>query len=157
MAIMTTLCYIERDDKYLMLHRTKKENDLSKDLWLGVGGKFEGDESPTQCLLREVKEETGLTLTDFKFRGLVTFVCSECETEYMCLYTSDKFEGEIIDCSEGELEWVDKRAVYDLPIWEGDKLFFRALDERDDFFDIKCVYEGKTLVEALMDGKPVSL
>jgi len=155
MSIMTTLCYLERDDKYLMLHRTKKENDLSKDLYLGVGGKFEEDESPVQCLIREVKEETNLTLNSFKFRGLITFICNECETEYMCLFTSDDFSGEIKECDEGDLIWIKKDEVFDLPIWEGDKLFFNALNERDDFFDIKCIYEGKTLIRAYIDGTEI--
>ena len=122
---LTTLCYIEKDDKYLMLHRTKKEKDLNKDKWVGVGGHFEQGESPEECLLREVKEETGLTLTSWKFRGIVTFLSNEWPSaEYMCLFTADGFEGEMKICDEGELEWIPKSAVNQLPIWEGDKVFF---------------------------------
>ena len=150
---LTTLCYIEKDDKYLMLHRIKKENDLNKDKWIGVGGHFEPYETPEECLLREVKEETGLTLTSYQFRGLVTFLSNEWESaEYMCLYTADKFEGEMITCNEGTLEWIEKSRVYDLPIWEGDKIFFRLLEERQEFFSLKLRYEGNILVEAVLDG-----
>ena len=149
---LTTLCYIEKDDKYLMLHRIKKENDLNKDKWIGVGGHFEPSETPEECLLREVKEETGLTLTSYQFRGLVTFLSNEWESaEYMCLYTADKFEGEMITCNEGTLEWIEKSRVYDLPIWEGDKIFFRLLEERQEFFSLKLRYEGNILVEAVLD------
>ena len=151
---LTTLCYIEKDDKYLMMHRVKKEKDLNKDKWVGVGGHFEADESPEECLLREVKEETGLMLTSWRFRGIVTFLSNEWpEAEYMCLYTADGFEGEIIICDEGTLEWVDKSKVYELPIWEGDKIFFRLLEEDRDFFSLKLRYEGNVLVEAVLDGK----
>ena len=150
---LTTLCYIEKDDKYLMLHRIKKENDLNKDKWIGVGGHFEPSETPEECLLREVKEETGLTLTSYQFRGLVTFLSNEWESaEYMCLYTADKFEGEMITCNEGTLECIEKSRVYDLPIWEGDKIFFRLLEERQEFFSLKLRYEGNILVEAVLDG-----
>ena len=150
---LTTLCYIEKDDKYLMLHRIKKENDLNKDKWIGVGGHFEPYETPEECLLREVKEETGLTLTSYQFRGLVTFLSNEWESaEYMCLYTADKFEGEMITCNEGTLKWIEKSRVYDLPIWEGDKIFFRLLEERQEFFSLKLRYEGNILVEAVLDG-----
>lgn len=150
---LTTLCYIEKDDKYLMLHRIKKENDLNKDKWIGVGGHFEPSETPEECLLREVKEETGLRLTSYQFRGLVTFLSNEWESaEYMCLYTADKFEGEMITCNEGTLEWIEKSRVYDLPIWEGDKIFFRLLEERQEFFSLKLRYEGNILVEAVLDG-----
>jgi 8-oxo-dGTP diphosphatase len=150
---LTTLCYIEKDGKYLMLHRVKKEKDINKDKWIGIGGHFEGTESPEDCLLREVKEETGLTLTSFRFRGIVTFLCGDC-FEYMCLYTADGFEGEIRECDEGVLEWVDKKAVYDLDLWEGDKLFFRLLEEERPFFSLKLTYtpEGE-LTEAVLDGK----
>ena len=129
-SALTTLCYIEKDNKYLMLHRIKKENDINKDKWIGVGGHFEEGESPEECLLREVKEETGLTLTSWRFRGIVTFLSNECESaEYMCLYTADGFTGEMCSCNEGELEWVEKYKVTELPIWEGDKIFFLYLHE----------------------------
>lgn len=151
---LTTLCYIEKDNKYLMLHRVKKENDLNKDKWIGVGGHFELGESPEECLLREVKEETGLTLTSWKFRGIVTFLSNEWEeAEYMCLYTADGFEGNLIPCNEGALEWVEKAKVTELPIWEGDKIFLQLLKENREFFSLKLRYEGDKLVEAVLDGK----
>lgn len=153
---LTTLCYIEKDDKYLMMHRVKKEKDLNKDKWVGVGGHFEADESPEECLLREVKEETGLTLTSWKFCGIVTFLSNEWpEAEYMCLYTADGYEGEMITCDEGTLEWVEKTKVYDLPIWEGDKIFFRLLEEDREFFSLKLRYEGNVLAEAVLDGERI--
>ena len=150
---LTTLCYIEKDDNYLMLHRVKKEKDINKDKWIGIGGHFEGTESPEECLLREVKEETGLTLTDYRFRGLVTFVCgTEC-LEYMALYTATGFTGEMKDCDEGTLEWIPKRAVYDLELWEGDRIFFRLLEEDRGFFSLKLVYDADgELQEVSLDG-----
>ena len=137
---LTTLCYLIKDGKYLMLHRVKKENDLNKDKYLGVGGHFEYGESPDECLLREVKEETGLTLTDYKARGIVTFVYGEDIVEYMHLFTAEGFEGEMIDCDEGELVWIPIEDVCNLPIWEGDKEFFKLLNETNEFFSLKLVY-----------------
>lgn len=155
---LSTLCYIERDGKYLMLHRTVKKQDVNKDKWIGVGGHFELDESPEECLLREVREETGYTLTSYRYRGLVTFVSGNGVTEYMSLFTADAFTGEPIACDEGELEWVDKKAVLGLNIWEGDKIFFHLLDEREDFFSLKLVYDGgDKLVQAVLDGKALEL
>ena len=142
---LTTLCYIEKDGAYLMLHRTKKENDQSHDKWLGIGGKFEDGESPEECMLREVYEETGLTLTDYAFRGIVTFVSDRWETEYMHLFTADGYEGEPGECSEGVLEWVPKEKVTDLKLWEGDKLFLDRLNGSRDFCSLKVVYEGEVL------------
>ena len=150
---LTTLCYIERDDQYLMMHRVKKEKDINKDKWVGIGGHFEEDESPEECLLREVKEETGLTLTSYALRGVITFISDKWQTEYMFLYTADGFQGEIGSCSEGRLEWMDKSAVYNLPIWEGDKIFFRLLEENRPFFSLKLRYEGENLAEAVLDGE----
>ena len=144
----TTLCYIEKDEKYLMLHRVKKVKDENHDKWIGVGGKFEAGESPEDCLLREVKEETGLTLTDYKYRGLVTFVSNEWGTEYMHLFTATGFEGEMLTCDEGELVWVPKAEIEQLDIWEGDKIFFRLLVESNKFFSLKLEYEGDTLVNS---------
>ena len=138
---LTTLCYLNRDNKYLMMHRVKKENDINKDKWIGVGGHFEDGESPDECLLREVKEETGLTLLDYKARGIITFIYGEDVVEYMHLYTSDSFTGTLTDCDEGELVWVPVSEVPGLPIWEGDKVFFRLLEEREDFFSLKLVYD----------------
>lgn len=149
---LTTLCYIERDGKYLMMHRVKKENDVNKDKWIGVGGHFEAGESPEDCLLREVKEETGLTLTEWKFRGIVSFLSDKWPDEYMCLYTATGFEGEMISCSEGTLEWVEKSRVSELPIWEGDKIFLKLLAEDGDFFSLKLRYEGEMLAEAVLNG-----
>lgn len=153
--MLTTLCYIEKDDKYLMLHRVKKENDLNKDKWIGVGGKFEAGETPEECLLREVKEETGLTLTSYRFRGIITFISDEWGCEYMHLFTADAYEGELPEermreCSEGELVWVPKDEVENLNLWEGDKIFLRLLLERDDFFSLKLRYEGDLLVESIL-------
>lgn len=158
MASLSTLCYIEQDGKYLMLHRTVKKNDVNKDKWIGVGGHFEEDESPEECLLREVWEETGYTLTSYQYRGIVTFVSGNGVTEYMSLFTADGFTGEVIACDEGELEWVDKTEIYDLNIWEGDKIFFRLLDERIPFFSLKLVYDGHDkLLSASLNGKPMEL
>ena len=148
--INTTLCYIEKADQYLMLHRTKKENDLNEGKWIGVGGKFEKDETPEECLLREVKEETGLTLTEYKLRSVITFLSDKWETEYMYLFTASDFIGELTACDEGELEWVDKDKLLTLNIWEGDKIFLQKLLEDDEFFTLKVVYEGDKLVESVM-------
>lgn len=149
---LTTLCYIEKDDSYLMLHRVKKENDINKDKWIGIGGHFENAESPEECLLREVKEETGLTLLSYRFRGLVTFITLQGASEYMCLFTSDDFTGEIISCDEGDLEWVKKDRFSELNLWEGDYIFLRLLEERENFFSLKLVYDNDKLVEAVLDG-----
>jgi len=148
----TTLCYIEQDGKYLMLHRVKKKNDINHDKWIGIGGKFEELESPEDCLLREAKEETGLTLTRWRYRGIVTFV-AEKDSQYMHLFTADGFEGRIKTCEEGNLEWIEKHKLLELPIWEGDKIFLRLLEEDAPFFSLKLVYEGDTLTEAVLDGK----
>ena len=143
----TTLCYIEQDDKYLMLHRVKKEHDENHDKWIGVGGKFEDGESPEDCLLREVKEETGLTLKTFSYRGIVTFVSDKYGTEYMHLFTATEYEGELQDCEEGELVWIPKTDIVKLNLWEGDKVFFRLLLENKGFFSLKLKYEGDMLVD----------
>lgn len=154
MTKLTTLCYIENENQYLMLHRIRKKNDVNHDKWIGVGGKFERGESPEECLLREVKEETGYTLTSWKYRGIITFVYCEDIVEYMSLYTADKYEGTQIDCDEGVLEWVDKDKISELNLWEGDRIFFRLLDERDDFFSLKLVYNTEdVLQQAVLDGK----
>ncbi len=158
MFSLSTLCYMEQDGKYLMLHRTVKKNDVNKDKWIGVGGHFELDESPEECLLREVREETGYTLTSWRYRAIVTFVSGGGVTEYMSLYTADGFTGSPVPCDEGELEWVDKEEVLKLNIWEGDKIFFRLMNERQDFFSLKLVYDGgDQLVSASLDGHPMEL
>lgn len=151
--MLTTLCYIEKDDKYLMLHRVKKENDLNKDKWIGVGGKFEEGETPEECLLREVKEETGLTLTKYQFRGIITFLSDEWGCEYMHLFTATEYEGELPEqmmqnCDEGELVWVPKDEIEQLHLWEGDRIFLRLLQEREEFFSLKLRYEGEKLIES---------
>ncbi len=143
---LTTLCYIEKDNRYLMLHRVKKEKDINKDKYIGVGGHFEYGESPDECLKREVMEETGLILLKYRPRGIVTFIYGDAKkpeeriVEYMHLYTATEYDGELIECSEGELEWIEKDKVYELPIWEGDKIFFRLLEEREEYFSLKLVY-----------------
>lgn len=147
---LSTLCYIEQSGKYLMLHRTKKENDQNHDKWLGIGGKFEKDESPDECLLREVKEETGLTLVDYDFRGIVTFVSDECETEYMHLFTATEITGELVECNEGSLKWIDKVEVLELNIWEGDKIFLNRLNGSKTFFSLKLEYRGDKLIKSVM-------
>ena len=145
---ITTLCYIENNNQYLMLHRTKKPNDINEGKWIGVGGHVERDESPEECLVREVREETGLTLTAYKFRGLVTFVNNKCESELMCVFTADGYTGELITCNEGELRWVDKTQVPNLPTWEGDRVFLDLLLSNEErFFSIKLQYEGDQLVK----------
>lgn len=154
----STLCYIEKDGKYLMLHRVVKKNDVNKDKWIGVGGHFEYGESPEECLLREVKEETGYTLTSWAYRGIVTFVYGEDVVEYMSLYTADGFEGEPIDCDEGELEWVEKSKIETLKLWEGDKIFFDLLERDCGFFSLKLVYNIEDILKsAVLDGKPLPL
>ena len=143
----TTLCYIEKDGAYLMLHRNKKSNDENHDKWIGIGGKIEDGESPHECIFREIGEETGLTPISVKYRGLITFVSDLYGTEFMHLFTCDNFLGKLTnECDEGTLEWVPKSKVSSLPIWEGDKIFFKLLNEVPAFFSLKLVYEGDTLV-----------
>ena len=152
----TTLCYLEQAGKYLMLHRVKKKNDMNKDKYIGVGGHIEHGESPEDCILREVTEETGLTMNTFRLRGLLTFVIDDID-EYSFLYTCDDFSGNLKECSEGNLEWIDKSELFSLPLWEGDKLFFQLLDSRPDFFSLKLVYVHDVLVSAALDGRPMPL
>lgn len=149
----TTLCHIEKDGKYLMLHRVKKENDLNQDKWVGIGGKFEDKESPEECNLREVFEETGLSLNSARYLGIVTFVSDKWETEYMHIFHSNDFSGTVKECDEGNLEWIDKKTLYSLPIWQGDKIFLRLIDQQVSFFSLKLVYKGDTLTEAVLNGK----
>ena len=153
--INTTLCYIQRDDEYLMLHRVKKENDINKDKWIGLGGKLEENESPDECLLREVYEESGLRLTSWQYRGIVTFVNTKCESEFMHLFTADGFEGEIGPCDEGELEWIKKSELMRLTLWEGDKIFLRLLDSGEPFFSLKLNYDGDELISAKLNGSNI--
>lgn len=151
--ILSTLCYLQREGQYLMLHRVKKENDMNRDKWIGIGGKLEPGESPEDCLLREAREETGLTITDYRFRGVVTFVSDAWGTEYMFLYTATGFVGELKPCDEGDLEWVDVETIPTLPLWQGDQLFLRLLRQDAPFFSLKLVYRGEKLVYAALDGK----
>lgn len=155
--ILSTLCYIERNiegkGQYLMLHRVKKENDCNRDKWIGVGGKFQEGESPEDCILRETWEETGLKLTDYRYRGLVTFVSDQAPTEYMHLFTATGWTGTPHPCDEGELAWIEKAQLRRLPIWEGDKIFLDLLDREEPFFSLKLRYEGDRLIQAVLNGK----
>ena len=153
----TTLVHLERGGCYLMLHRVRKERDENRDKWVGIGGKFEPGESPEDCALREVLEETGLTMHSWRYRGIVTFVSDEWGTEYMHLFWSDDFTGTLRDCDEGELEWVDKQRILRLPIWEGDKIFLRLLDSDIPFFSLKLRYAGERLQEAVLNGRALPL
>ena len=151
----TTLCYVLKDDQVLMLHRVKKKNDINKDKWIGIGGKFEGEETPDECLLREAREETGLTLTSWRCRGVVTFLNEGDSGEYMYLFTADGFEGELTDCSEGDLQWVSRGFLNELPKWEGDQIFLDLLWQDAPFFLLKLRYDHDKLVEAVLDGKRI--
>jgi len=157
--VNATLIYLENEaGEYLMLHRVKKKNDINHDKWIGVGGGFEYGESPEECAVRETREETGLTLTDYRFRGIVTFDCEGQETLYMYLFTASAWTGELSECNEGDLEWVPKEKVYDLPIWEGDEIFFRLLEEDRPFFSLKLSYSAEdVLLRAVLDGKELPL
>lgn len=154
----TTLCYIERGNQYLMLHRVKKENDENRDKWIGIGGKFEDGESPEDCVLRETWEETGLTLTDYRYRGLVTFVSDRWETEYMHLFTATDWTGSLRrDCDEGVLEWIHKDRLAALPQWAGDRIFLKLLRREEPFFSLKLHYRGEELEQAVLNGRELSL
>ena len=152
----TTLCYLEQDGQYLMLHRVKKSHDVNHGKWIGVGGKFEFQESPEDCLLREVREETGLTLTRWRYRGIVTFVYNDDEAEYMHLFTADGWTGTLRDCAEGELRWVPRDEVGKLNLWEGDRIFLALLARDEPFFSLKLTYRGDDLVGAVLNGVPLS-
>ena len=155
---LTTLCYLEQDGKWLMMHRIKKEHDVNRDKWIGVGGHAEAYESPEDCLLREVEEETGLRLTSYRFRGLVTFVLLGEETQYMCLYTADRWEGKMAEtCREGVLEWVEKERVPSLNLWVGDLVFFRLLQLDYPFFSLRLTYDKDELAECVLDGRPLDV
>ena len=151
----TTLCYLERGDEYLMLHRIKKKNDENHDKWIGVGGKFEVGESPEDCMHREIFEETGLTVTDYRYRGIVTFVSDIYETEYMHLFTVTDWTGEARECDEGELAWIKKKKLFDLTLWQGDRIFLKLLQEDVPFFSLKLTYRGDELQEAVLNGKKI--
>lgn len=154
--INSTLCYLERGNEYLMLHRVKKAHDLNHDKWIGVGGKFQEGESPEECILRETWEETGLTLTEYRYRGLVTFVSDQAPTEYMHLFTATGWTGSPHPCDEGELAWIEKAALLRLPMWEGDRIFLELLDQEAPFFSLKLSYQGDRLTQAVLNGKELS-
>lgn len=151
----STLCYITLGNEVLMLHRVKKQNDINKDKWIGIGGKFEGEESPDECLLREAKEETGLTLTEYQLRAVVTFRQKNGEGEYMYLFTATAFAGSLTDCPEGDLQWVSREFLGNLPMWEGDKIFLDLLWQDAPFFLLTLTYDGDKLIEAVLDGRKI--
>ena len=153
----TSLCYIQRGSEYLMLHRTKKENDENKDKWIGIGGKFMPGESPEDCMLREAKEETGLSISSWRYRGVVTFVSNEWGTEYMHLFTADEWNGQLIECDEGELEWIERSKLRELSLWEGDKIFLKLLETDEPFFSLKLCYHGDTLTKAVLNGTEMNI
>ena len=154
--LKTTLCYYERDGRTLMLHRVKKKNDVNHDKWIGIGGKLEPGETPQACMLREIAEETGLTLTKWAYRGVVTFI-SEDWTEEMHLFSATEAEGTLRACDEGELKWVETGELTHLPIWEGDKVFLRLLAMGQPFFHLTLVYEGERLAGAQLDGRTLDV
>ena len=155
---LTTLCYLEQNGCYLMLHRTKKEKDINKDKWIGIGGHLEEGESPEECLDREMMEETGVTPVSPKLRGIITFVSDRYGTEYMFLYSAEAYQGELSsDCPEGDLQWVEKDRISSLPLWEGDKIFLRLMSENHPFFSLKLSYQGDNLVYAALDGEELKL
>ena len=151
----SVLCYVTRGDDVLMLHRVKKKNDINKDKWIGIGGKFEFEESPDECLLREAKEETGLTLTSWQCRGIVTFLNDSCEGEYMYLFTADGFEGELKECDEGDLQWISRDFLNSLPKWEGDQIFLDLLWQNEPFFLLTLRYDGDRLADVILNGKKI--
>lgn len=153
----TAVCYLERGTQYLLLHRTKKENDENAGKWIGVGGKCEENESPEDCMLREVREETGLSVTQHRLRGVITFVSDAWEGQYMYLFTASKWHGALTDCDEGELAWVERTDMLHLPLWEGDRIFLALLAEERPFFSLKLVYQGDSLQQAVLDGTPLTL
>ena len=144
---VSTLCYLEKEDKYLMLLRNKKKHDVNEGKWIGVGGKCEKGESPEECVIRETFEETGIKLESLKMRGVLTFSSEGWEDEYIFVYTSDKFSGTITDCNEGELRWIDKDKIMDLNLWDGDRIFLKIMLESDEFFSIKLSYKGDEIVD----------
>ena len=151
----STLCYLLRGNDVLMLHRVKKKNDINHDKWIGSGGKFEFEESPDECLLRECREETGLRLTSWQCRGVVTFLQEGGEGEYMYLFTAEEFEGNLHDCPEGDLQWVSREFLYRLPMWEGDRIFLDLLWRNAPFFLLTLRYRGEVLTQAVLNGEEI--
>ena len=154
--LQTTLCYLERDGAYLMLHRPHRAGDPNRDKWIGIGGKFRDGESPEDCLVRECREETGVTLTDYRYRGLITFVSDRWPTEQMHLFTARGWEGVIGPCPEGDLEWVPRERLFSLPMWEGDRIFLRLLEQDIPHFSLKLCYAGEDLTAAVLNGRPIT-
>lgn len=147
----TSLCYLEKDGKYLMLHRVKKDNDENAGKWIGVGGKFEEGESPEECAAREIYEETGLTANKLVYRAVITFDMQGNQTEYMHLFTCTDFSGKLnADCDEGVLKWVDKADVKSLSLWEGDRIFLEEMTKRNGFFSLKLSYENDRLCKSTL-------
>ena len=155
--IDSSLCYLYRGNQVLMMHRTRKKNDMNHDKWIAIGGRFEAGERPEECALREVREETGLTMIAPAYRGVVTFINDRYETERMHLFTADRFEGEMTDCDEGELVWIPKEQMDALPQWEGDRIFHRLLDEGIPFFELELNYSGEKLLSAFLNGKRLQI
>ena len=151
----TSLCYLEKDGKYLMLHRVKKQNDVNRDKYIGVGGKFEEGESPEECARREILEETGLTAGKLNYRGIVTFDCPPYPTDHMHLFTCTDFQGTLKECDEGNLEWIDKTELKNLPLWEGDFIFFDLLDRGEPFFSLKLSYRDDKLTSAILNEEKI--
>jgi len=151
----TSLCYIENNGCFLMLHRIKKENDINKDKWVGIGGKFEYGETPEECMKREVLEETGIDIKSYSYRGIVTFVSDVWGTEYMHLFTAKTDVHSFNKCDEGVLEWVEKEKVCELPVWAGDKIFLELLKKDIPFFSLKLVYKGEELIKSVLNGKNI--
>ena len=158
--VNTSLCYIEKDNCYLMLHRTKKENDYNKDKWIGIGGKFEPGESPEDCAVREIWEETGLEVApeELEYCGIVTFVDTtnpEAYTEFMHIFRARKFSGALnTNCPEGDLEWVPVSKLKELPHWQADEIFYDFLAQNHEFFSLKCIYKNNVLVQTYLAGAP---
>ena len=156
---MTTMCYITGPDGILMLHRVSKELDMNKGKWVGVGGKFENGESPAQCVIREIREETGLNPLDVRLAALITFnfldpdpSLADWDTEYMFVFVCDQFEGEVdFTCNEGNLAWVLEEVLPSLPMWEGDALFMAPVLGGAPFFSMKMIYRGDTLISWNLD------
>lgn len=151
----TTLCYIQKDDSYLMLHRTKKKDDINEGKWIGIGGKFLPGESEEGCLIREAKEETGLTLLNYELKGIVTFLSDIYDDEEMYLYTCDKFVGQLTDCNEGELKWIKKEDIFNLNLWEGDKIFLKLLFDNQPYFTLCLKYKKDMLTEAILNNQNI--
>ncbi len=155
---LTTLCYLERGDSYLMMHRISKKKDINKDKWIGVGGHFEYGESPEECIKREILEETGydIPLQEICYRAVITFISDKGDYELMSLFTASAPEGEPISCDEGVFEWVPKEKVTSLNIWEGDKIFFKQMEESREFFSLKMHYDREdNLMEAVLNGRKI--